>query len=87
MALANDEACGVEVHRHLPARIVIIGGGFAGIAAARALRRCNAEIVLIDRRNHHIFQPLLYQVATAILAPSAIAAPIRQLAEKQKNFP
>jgi NADH:ubiquinone reductase (H+-translocating) len=76
----------VEVHRHQPPRIVIIGGGFAGVAAARALRRCKAEVVLIDRRNHHIFQPLLYQVATAILAPSAIAAPIRQLAEKQKNL-
>src|SRR5271154_6011850 len=67
-------------------RVVIIGGGFAGIAAARALRRCDAEVVLIDRRNHHIFQPLLYQVATAVLAPSEIAAPIRQLAVKQKNF-
>ena len=66
-------------------RIVIVGGGFAGIAAARALKRCDADIILIDRRNHHIFQPLLYQVATAVLAPSEIAAPIRQLAEKQKN--
>jgi len=67
-------------------RVVIIGGGFAGIAAARALRRCDADVLLIDRRNHHIFQPLLYQVATAVLAPSEIAAPIRQLAVKQKNF-
>jgi NADH:ubiquinone reductase (H+-translocating) len=67
-------------------RVVIIGGGFAGIAAARALRRCNAEVVLIDRRNHHIFQPVLYQVATAVLAPADIAAPIRQLGEKQKNL-
>ena len=66
-------------------RIVIVGGGFAGIAAARALKRCDADVVLIDRRNHHIFQPLLYQVATAVLAPAEIAAPIRQLAEKQKN--
>src|SRR6185312_13086284 len=66
-------------------RIVIVGGGFAGIAAARALKRCDAEIVLIDQRNHHIFQPLLYQVATAVLAPSEIAAPMRQLAYKQKN--
>src|SRR5229473_3210611 len=66
-------------------RIVIVGGGFAGIAAARALKRCDADVLLIDRRNHHIFQPLLYQVATAILAPPDIAAPIRQLAEKQKN--
>ena len=67
-------------------RVVIIGGGFAGIAATRALRRCNAEVVLIDRRNHHIFQPLLYQVATATLSPADIAAPIRQLGEKQKNL-
>ena len=67
-------------------RVVIIGGGFAGIAAARALRRCNVEIILIDRRNHHIFQPLLYQVATAVLAPAEIAAPIRQIEERQKNL-
>src|SRR5712671_621212 len=67
-------------------RVVIIGGGFAGIAAARALKRCDAEIVLIDRRNHHLFQPLLYQVATSVLSPSEIAAPIRQLAGKQKNL-
>jgi NADH dehydrogenase len=66
--------------------IVIVGAGFAGIAAARALKRCDAEVILIDRRNHHIFQPLLYQVATAVLAPSEIAAPIRQLAERQKNL-
>jgi NADH:ubiquinone reductase (H+-translocating) len=66
-------------------RIVIVGGGFAGIAAARALKHCEADVVVIDRRNHHIFQPLLYQVATSVLAPSDIAAPIRQLAEKQKN--
>jgi len=67
-------------------RIVIVGGGFAGIAAARALKRCDADVTLIDRRNHTIFQPLLYQVATAVLAPSEIAAPIRQLALKQKNL-
>jgi NADH dehydrogenase len=67
-------------------RIVIVGGGFAGVAAARALKRCDADIILIDRRNHHIFQPLLYQVATAVLAPSEIAAPIRQLEAKQKNL-
>jgi NADH dehydrogenase len=65
---------------------VIVGGGFAGIAAAQALKRSDADVVLIDRRNHHIFQPLLYQVATAVLAPSEIAAPIRQLAAKQKNL-
>ena len=55
-------------------RVVIVGGGFAGIAAAHALRHADVEIVLIDRRNHHIFQPLLYQVATAVLSPAEIAA-------------
>lgn len=66
-------------------RVVIVGAGFAGIAAARALKRCSADVILIDRRNHHIFQPLLYQVATAVLAPSEIAAPIRQISERQEN--
>jgi NADH dehydrogenase len=66
-------------------RVVIVGGGFAGIAAAHALRHADAEVVLVDRRNHHIFQPLLYQVATAVLSPAEIAAPIRQLEMKQRN--
>src|SRR5438105_11194504 len=65
--------------------IVIVGAGFAGVAAARALKRCDADVILVDRRNHHIFQPLLYQVASAILAPSDIATPIRQISENQKN--
>src|ERR1700751_2609636 len=59
-------------------QVVIVGGGFAGVAAAKALRGCDADVTLIDRRNHHIFQPLLYQVATALLAPSEIAIAIRQ---------
>jgi NADH dehydrogenase len=67
-------------------RVVIVGGGFAGIAAARSLRGCDADVTLIDRRNHHIFQPLLYQVATALLAPSEVATPIRRLAIRQKNL-
>jgi len=81
-----DEATAVvEAHRRERKRVVIIGGGFAGIAAAHALRHSDAEVVLIDRRNHHIFQPLLYQVATAVLSPADIAAPIRQLEAKQRN--
>src|ERR1700704_237499 len=67
-------------------RVLIVGGGFAGIAAARALKRANVEITLVDRRNHHIFQPLLYQVATAVLSPAEIAAPIRQLEARQRNL-
>jgi NADH dehydrogenase len=66
-------------------QVVIVGGGFGGIAAARALKRSDADVVLIDRRNHHIFQPLLYQVATAVLSPAEIAGPIRQLAKRQTN--
>lgn len=66
-------------------RVVIIGSGFAGLAAARALRKADLEIVLIDRRNHHVFQPLLYQVATAALSPSQIAQPVRAIMRKQKN--
>jgi NADH dehydrogenase len=66
-------------------RVLIVGAGFAGIAAARALKRADVEVLLVDRRNHHIFQPLLYQVATAVLSPSEIAAPIRQLEAKQKK--
>jgi NADH dehydrogenase len=66
-------------------RVVIIGGGFGGIAAARALRRANVDITLIDRTNHFIFQPLLYQVATAALAPSDITAPIRWILRRQRN--
>jgi NADH:ubiquinone reductase (H+-translocating) len=76
----------VEASHRKRKRVVIIGGGFAGVAAARALRHADAEIVLIDRRNHHIFQPLLYQVATAVLSPAEIAAPIRQLEVKQRNL-
>jgi NADH:ubiquinone reductase (H+-translocating) len=66
-------------------RIVIVGAGFGGLAAAKALKNTPAEIILIDRANHHLFQPLLYQVATAVLTPSQIATPIRSILRKQKN--
>ena len=67
-------------------RVVIVGGGFGGIATAKQLRKTDVDVVLIDRRNYHLFQPLLYQVATAALDPSDIAAPIRGIFRKQKNL-
>lgn len=66
-------------------RVLIIGGGFGGLAVAKALRKTPAQIVLIDRNNHHVFQPLLYQVATSVLTPGQIAAPIRAILRKQSN--
>src|ERR1700752_2957007 len=69
---------------HRP-RVVIVGGGFGGLAAARALRRTAADVFLIDRSNHFLFQPLLYQVATSVLSPSQIGFPIRGLLRNQRN--
>jgi NADH:ubiquinone reductase (H+-translocating) len=66
-------------------RIVIVGGGFGGLAAAKALKRAPAEIILIDRTNHHVFQPLLYQVATSVLSPNQIGFPIRGILNNQKH--
>ncbi|WP_339748410.1 NAD(P)/FAD-dependent oxidoreductase [uncultured Rubinisphaera sp.] len=66
-------------------RVVIVGGGFAGLACARSLKRADAEVTVIDRRNFHLFQPLLYQVATGELSPANIASPIRSILQKQKN--
>ena len=66
-------------------RVVIVGGGFGGLAAAKALRNTPVRVVLIDRTNHHLFQPLLYQVATAALTPGQIGTPIRGILRKQKN--
>jgi len=66
-------------------RVVVLGGGFAGLAAARALSRAAVDVTLVDRTNHHVFQPLLYQVATANLAPSDIATPIRHVLRGQRN--
>lgn len=66
-------------------RVVIIGGGFAGIEAAKALRRAPVAVTLVDATNHHVFQPLLYQVASAALAPSDIAVPIRWLLRRHRN--
>src|SRR5216684_1825390 len=66
-------------------RIIIVGGGFGGLAAAKALKKAPAQVILIDRTNHHLFQPLLYQVATSVLTPEQIGSPIRTILRKQEN--
>src|SRR5207245_3630903 len=66
-------------------KVLILGGGFAGLNAAQKLKRAPADVTLIDRRNFHLFQPLLYQVATGSLSPGEISAPIRGVLSKQKN--
>src|SRR3989454_6265422 len=67
------------------ARVVIVGGGFGGLAAAKALGKAPTQNIVIDRTNHHVFQPLLYQVATSVLGPAQISSPIRSILRKQKN--
>lgn len=71
--------------RTFSSKVVIIGAGFAGLNAAKSLKQGPAEVVVIDRTNHHLFQPLLYQVASASLSPSDIAVPIREVLKHQKN--
>src|SRR5207302_10504754 len=66
-------------------KVVILGGGFGGLAAAQKLKRAPVEVALIDRRNFHLFQPLLYQVATGSLSPGDVAAPLRSVLSRQKN--
>jgi NADH:ubiquinone reductase (H+-translocating) len=74
----------LDVSDH-PPQVVIVGGGFGGLAAAKALKNARADVILIDRTNHHLFQPLLYQVATSELTPGQIGSPIRNLLRKQRN--
>lgn len=69
-----------------PPHVLILGGGFGGMATARRLAGAEARVTLVDRRNHHLFQPLLYQVATASLAAPSIAAPLRQILRRQRNL-
>jgi NADH dehydrogenase, FAD-containing subunit len=67
-------------------KVIIIGGGFGGLWAAKALANKPVDVALIDRKNHHTFQPLLYQVATAVLSPGEIASPIRRILHRYKNI-
>src|SRR5579863_156359 len=66
-------------------RVLILGGGFGGLYAAKALKRAPVQVTLVDRRNFHLFQPLLYQVATGALSPGEIASPLRSVLRRQKN--
>ena len=66
-------------------RVIILGGGFGGLSAAQRLKSVPVEVTLIDRRNFHLFQPLMYQVATGSLSPGEIAAPLRSVLSRQKN--
>src|SRR5580698_2228741 len=67
-------------------RVVVVGGGFAGLSAGMELADMAVDVTLVDRRNHHTFQPLLYQVALAVLSPADIAQPIRSIFSKKKNI-
>ncbi len=80
-ALSVTDAHAIDPRPH----VLIVGGGFAGLAAARALADAPVRITLVDRTNHHLFQPLLYQVATAVLNPADISVPIRWLLRDQAN--
>ena len=75
----------IGTFERMSSKVVIVGGGFGGLAAAKALARAPVEVVLIDKQNHHLFQPLLYQVATAALSPAEIAWPIRRMLRHQQN--
>jgi Pyridine nucleotide-disulphide oxidoreductase len=75
----------IEIHHSGRPRVVIVGGGFGGVRAAKALRRVPVDVFIVDRSNHHLFQPLLYQVATSTLSPHNIALPIRHVFRSQPN--
>ncbi len=85
VATASDAAAVKPINRDNP-HIVILGGGFAGLNLAKSLRNAKAQITLIDRQNHHLFQPLLYQVATASLSSVEIAKPLRSILSEQENI-
>src|SRR5689334_9263082 len=76
---------GADERKPKAPRVVIVGGGFGGLAAAKALGRAPADVILIDRMNHHVFAPLLYQVATSVLAPSQMSSPLREVLRRHKN--
>src|SRR5260221_3015877 len=84
-AVAADRRIWTGVAATSLPRVVIVGAGFAGLSAAKALRRAPVEVTVIDKRNYHLFQPLLYQVATAALSPADIASPIPGILRGQRK--
>jgi NADH dehydrogenase FAD-containing subunit len=82
---ASSEATSTATAGSAQPRIVVVGAGFGGLTAATRLGRVDAAVTVIDRRNHHLFQPLLYQVATAALSPAEIAGPTRGILSRQAN--
>lgn len=82
---SDQRAQSSETNKDNLPHIIIVGAGFGGLSAAKALGKCRARVTVIDRRNYHLFQPLLYQVATAGLSESDIAAPIRGILRDQAN--
>ena len=80
------EYLSLQIPTSQSARVVIVGGGFAGLEMAKALRRAPVQVVLLDRNNYHTFQPLLYQVATAGLEPDSIAGPLRKVFDGYDDF-
>src|SRR5919199_179935 len=80
--MATEEECLMASQRH---RVVVVGGGFGGLNVTRALADADVDVTLVDRTNHHLFQPLLYQVAAGILAPGLIAPALRSVIKKQAN--
>src|ERR1700735_1509606 len=84
-APASDSTAAKPINKKNP-HIVILGGGFGGLNLAKSLRNANARVTLIDRQNHHLFQPLLYQVATASLSSVEIAKPLRSILSMRPNI-
>src|SRR5918997_4207103 len=80
----TDPIAAARISEH-PHRVVVVGGGFGGLQAVRGLRRARVDVTLIDRRNFHLFQPLLYQVATGALTAGEIATPLRGMLKRQGN--
>src|SRR6187549_3268866 len=81
----TSESAGSLMSTDSKQKVVIIGGGFGGLHAATSLKHAPVQVTLVDRRNFHLFQPLLYQVATGALSPANIAAPLRDVLKKQRN--